>query len=552
VVTARSAPSLDRNRLLRTLAWVRLGAGAVVLVAAPFLPATLMPDRNTPLLALALLVVGLSSGALLLWPPLTRPGSAAWLICLLDTGLITSVVAATGGPRSIYAFLYVLSVIAASLLLSRTGALAIAASGSVLYMGLVAARTVFSVMGPLAPMPEATRLDVLTMVLNTGTLLVVAIVAGGLVERFHSAREELETQRKDLRDLQAFKDVILRSVGAGLIVLDRDHTVTALNRAAEEISGRRAADIIGRPLGDLFGAVPLGAIEASIAERPHASAQREVTLVRPDGGRAPVRITFSALRSAEGRRLGLIAVLDDLSTIREMEERMRRADRLATLGRLAANLAHEIRNPLASLTGAIEALAGAAGAREERERLSQIVLRESDRLNDMIKSFLDYARPTPLARETVNVSEIIEEVLLLLEHRELPPGLKTVRDFPSPLRWTVDPQRLRQALWNLVLNAVQAMPAGGELTVTVAADHRALKIAVADTGEGIAPGDLAHVFEPFYSTKPGGSGLGLALVHRIVQDHGGDIEVQNRPGQGTTFVVTLPGPGAAARESAHA
>jgi two-component system sensor histidine kinase PilS (NtrC family) len=552
VVTARSAPSLDRNRLLHTLAWVRLGAGAVVLVGAPFLPASLMPDRNTPLLALALLAVGLSSGTLLLWPPLARTGPVAWLICLLDTVLITSVVAATGGPRSIYAFLYVLSVIAASLLLSRAGALAMAASGSLLYMGLVAARTVFPVMGPLAPMPEATRLDVLTMFLNTGTLLVVALVAGGLVERFQSAREELETQREDLRDLQAFKEVILRSVGAGLIVLDRDHTVTALNRAAEEISGRRSAELSGRPWADLLGAVALGPIEADIAERPHASAQREVMLARPDGSRAPVRITFSALRSAEGRRLGLIAVLDDLSAIRAMEERMRRADRLATLGRLAANLAHEIRNPLASLTGAIEALAGTLGVRDERERLSQIVLRESDRLNDMIKSFLDYARPNPLARETVDVSEIVEEVLLLLEHRELPPGFKTVRDVPPDLTWTVDPQRLRQALWNLVLNGVQAMPAGGELTVTAAADDRALTIAVADTGEGIAPGDLAHVFEPFYSTKPGGSGLGLALVHRIVQDHGGDIEVQNRPGRGTTFVVTLPRPGALSPEPARA
>jgi two-component system sensor histidine kinase PilS (NtrC family) len=437
-------------------------------------------------------------------------------------------------------FLYVLSVIAASLLLSRAGALVVAATGSLLYMGLVAARTVFPAMASLAPMHEATALDVLTMILNTGTLLVVAIVAGGLVERFQSAREELETQGRDLRELRAFKEVILRSVGAGLIVLDRSHTVTALNRAAEEISGRRGAEVIGRPWGQLFGSVPLDPIEAAIAERPYASAQREVTLVRTDGSRVPVRMTFSALRSADGRRLGLIAVLDDLSTIREMEERMRRADRLATLGRLAANLAHEIRNPLASLTGAIEALAGTLEAREERDHLSQIVLRESDRLNDMIKSFLDYARPTPLALETANVSEILEDVLVLLEHRELPPGLKTARDFPALLRWTVDPQRLRQALWNLVLNAVQAMPAGGELTVTAAADDRTLTIAAADTGEGIAPEDLAHVFEPFYSTKAGGSGLGLALVHRIVQDHGGDIEVQSEPGRGTTFVVTLP------------
>ena len=532
--------SLDANRILRTLAWVRVGLGALLVLLAPFVPPLWVPGPDAPLIALTLIIVVLSSAALLLLVPFRAPRRVGWLLCLLDSALITAVVAATGGPRSLYASLYVLTVIGASVLLPRAGALAIAASGSLLYTALVATLTALPA-SPFQPVPDATVLDMLTMFLNSGTLLVVAIVAGGLAERFRATREELETQRQDLRDLQAFKDVVLRSVGAGLVVLDRQHTVTVLNRAAEQMSGRPAAELIGQPWSTVFGPLPLTAIESTIAANPHASIRHELILGRPDGRRLPVRMTFSVLRADDGRHLGLIAVCEDLSEIREMEDRMRQADRLATLGRLAANIAHEIRNPLASLTGAIEALTSNVGARDERERLTQIVARESERLNQMIGTFLEYARPAPLVREPVDISELIEEVLVLLAHRDLPPGLKITRDLPPGLVWPVDAQRVRQALWNLCLNAIEAMPEGGELTVGASPEGNALTISVTDTGYGIAATELPHLFEPFFSTKSGGSGLGLALVHRIVRDHGGEIDVRTAPGRGTTFSLTLGG-----------
>jgi len=251
-------------------------------------------------------------------------------------------------------------------------------------------------------------------------------------------------------------------------------------------------------------------------------------------------VTFSALRSGEGERVGLIAACEDVSAIRAMEARVRQADRLATLGRMSANIAHELRNPLASLTGAIEVLAGPSTAPDARERLSQIVLRESERLNRIIKNFLEYARPAPLALQTTDIAETAGEVLVLLGHRALPEGLKIVRELAPGLLWRVDPQQFRQVLWNLCLNAVEAMPGGGELRLGAAARGRTLEVWVTDTGEGFAPGDLAQIFEPFYSTKPEGTGLGLALVHRIVRDHGGDIDVRSAPGLGTTFTISLP------------
>jgi two-component system sensor histidine kinase PilS (NtrC family) len=225
-----------------------------------------------------------------------------------------------------------------------------------------------------------------------------------------------------------------------------------------------------------------------------------------------------------------------------MEARMRAADRLASLGRMAANIAHEIRNPLAALSGAVEVMA-AGTAEDTRERLGQIVLNETNRLNGIIREFLEYARPAPLNRTPVNVAETVDEVLVLLEHQVVAGTLKTVREFPPALTWAVDRQQFRQAVWNLCLNAVQAMPEGGELRVTMTVGAGRLVVRVNDSGEGIAGADLGQIFEPFFSTKSGGTGLGLALVHRIVQDHGGEIDVQSRPGAGSTFTLTLPAHG---------
>jgi two-component system sensor histidine kinase PilS (NtrC family) len=207
-------------------------------------------------------------------------------------------------------------------------------------------------------------------------------------------------------------------------------------------------------------------------------------------------------------------------------------------------MAHEIRNPLASISGAVEALSKELPFDEERSRLIEIVLHESERLSHLVGDFLEYARPAPLALLEIDLVEILEEVLLLIEHRSLPASLKVVRAYPETLPACVDPQHLRQAIWNLCLNAVQAMPDGGELHVgggpVDVGGREQIQIRVSDTGHGIADEDFPHIFEPFYSTKPEGSGLGLALVYRVLQDHGGHVEAKSRVGEGTTFTITLP------------
>jgi two-component system, NtrC family, sensor histidine kinase PilS len=546
----------DPTRLLGPLALARLGLASALFAVGPYIAADVIARDAR----LVVLLGAAASGAVLLLAPLVaaqrsgaaahRPGAAAHrsgaaaqriraLLCLLDVALITAVVNLTGGPRSLFTFLYVPSVTAAAVLLSRAGALAIAAVASTLYVGLVMARTVFPLTMFFEPLGATTTLELLTMFLNSATLVIVAIVAGGLAEQFRSTHQALEQQTRTLRDVQAFKDLVFQSVGSGLIALDHDHVITAFNHAAEQITGRPALVALGARWSGLFGAsLGLDAVDAAIARGE--SSRHEITLDRPDGSAIPVRITFSPLHAGDGTRVGLMATCEDLSAIRAMEERMRQADRLATLGRMSANIAHEIRNPLASLSGAIEALTSTDTPEQARARLADIVLHEFERLDTIIRNFLEYARPAPLTLAPVDVTEMVEDVLALVDHRGHPDGLKIVRDLPAVLPWHLDPQQFRQALWNLCLNALEALPDGGELRVGACVQADRLSLSVSDTGAGIAPEDVQHVFEPFFSTKPQGSGLGLALVHRIAQAHGGTVDVRSRAGTGTVFTVSLP------------
>jgi len=531
----------DANPLLRVVFWGRLGVAGLLLPLGSLLPDELMPGRNQAVLAISLAIVVLSSVVLLLSRPSARPQQLAWLIALLDLVIVTAVVASTGGARSMFAFLYVMLVTAACVTLSRTGGLTIAAIASCLYTALVFGRTVFPVTALFEVPEESTALEILTMFANAATFLVVAIVAGGFAERFRSTRAELEAQRKNLENLEAFKDLVFESVGTGLIAIDRDQVITAFNRTAATITGVAVERAIGRSWQEVFDdVVSFPVIEAGVDAGHGASTRHELTLPRAHGRGTPVRMTFSALVDGAGDRLGLICACEDLSAIRAMEDRLRHADRLATLGRMSANIAHEIRNPLASLTGAIEVLASQGPTGELRERLANIVLKESARLNAILRDFLEYARPAPLARARVNVCETIDEVLVLLEHRATPGALKVLRELPPTLMWEVDPQQFRQAVWNLCLNAVQAMPDGGELRVTARTVDKSLVVCIEDSGHGIGGSDVAHVFEPFFSTKPGGSGLGLALVHRILKDHGGEVDVESTAGGGSTFTLRIP------------
>jgi two-component system sensor histidine kinase PilS (NtrC family) len=251
------------------------------------------------------------------------------------------------------------------------------------------------------------------------------------------------------------------------------------------------------------------------------------------------------------RGRGAICSFQDLTDIKRMEEQVRQADRLAAIGRLAAGLAHEIRNPIGSIRGSVEVLRGSLDPQGDDRRLMDIVLRESDRLDAIIRDFLQFSRPPHLVRVPTDLPAMLDEILLMLSNQGGVQGADAPRvqircDVAEPMaKAHVDPAQMRQALWNLCLNAVEAMPQGGELrmgvrTVTSESGRALMEITVEDTGVGITAAELTQVFEPFFTTKPQGTGLGLAIAARIVEQHGGRIAVETVPWQGTTFTIVLP------------
>ena len=530
---------------LRELSWVRLITAAMVLAAGAILRYAGGFHFDFLLFVVAVSAAALMSCLLLMGGSRgVELRGFAWMEIGLDVALATGIIAASGGSRSVFTFLYVLTVLEGSFLLGLRGALVAASLASLLYVHIVLGRQLLSLLG-LAEPAETTALEALTVSINAAVLLTIAGLAGSLAERYYRAQRSLERQRREFSDLQAFRDLIFQSVGSGLIAVNPAGHVTAFNRAAESITGVPEREALGQTWEALFGSgVDLDEVRLAVASPGAQSLRYEIRLRRRDGLEVPIGVSFWSLRSGKGEVVGLIGVCQDLSSIKRMEQRVRQADRLATIGRLSANIAHEIRNPLASLAGAIEALARELPPDSGRDRLVEIVLRESDRLNHIIRDFLEYARPAPMTPHFIDLTELLEEVLVLVEHRSHPAELKVVREFADALPARVDPQQLRQAIWNLCINAVQAMPEGGELRVggrlLPGRKPARMQLWVSDTGHGIAEGDLPQIFEPFFSTKAEGSGIGLALVYRVVQDHDGQIEVRSQPGVGTTLLLTLP------------
>jgi len=367
------------------------------------------------------------------------PERIAWFQFGLDAILITGIITATGGPQSVFIPLYVLLVVASCFVLSGRGGLVVAGICSLLYVLPVLGRTIVPMLKVGAP-SDNTALEILTVFMNAGVLLAVAVVTGALAERYHELQEHMEDQRKHLSDLQAFRDLIFESVGSGLVGVDPGGRVTAFNRAAESITGIRTADAVDQGWDTIFGdGVDLDEVRRAVSEGSEPAPRYEFRLRRRDGQEVPVGISFWSLRSGTGDVAGLIGVCQDLSSIKQMEQRMRQADRLAAVGRLSANMAHEIRNPLASISGAVEALARDLPPDHTRSQLVEIVLRESARLNQIVGDFLEYARPAPMAALEINMAEIFDEVLLLIEHRTLPANLKVSREYGESLPTRADP-----------------------------------------------------------------------------------------------------------------
>ena len=369
-----------------------------------------------------------------------------------------------------------------------------------------------------------------------------------------SANTELRRGLEELADLKGYTDNILASLTSGIVTVDLEGRVVTLNPAAELMTGFFTGEVAGRYCTEVFAQTPELAelLMETLANRTPVLGTT-LTLRRRGGRGLPVELSVSPLRGSEGKELGVIGVFRDLSRVRQLEERLRRSDRLAAVGELAAGLAHEIKNPLTSLLTFSRRLARAFEDVDFRQKFQAVVPRELERINGIVEGLLELARPARLTFKPVRLPALLERTLELygtrIEAQRVEVHRYYARDLPGI--WA-DHEALYQALVNLVTNALDAMPSGGVLVLRMgwseadslgpgrAGGGRRVAIEIEDSGVGIPPAVVDRVFNPFFSTKDGGTGLGLALTHKIVDDHGGSIDVRSTPGVGTTFRLVLP------------
>ena len=458
----------------------------------------------------------------------------AMLQVLSDLAMVTLIVHLTGGIDSSLNFLYPLVIIVACMLLTRSWGFLTAALAFILY-GTTLELDYFGVIPSFSTThPKLNALQVVIFV-NLFAYLAIAYLAGSLAAKLRQADVRLKDASGALQNLQALHENIVQSMSGGLITTGLDGRITLANRAAQQLLEIPEAELRGRSVTDLFQD-PL----------PHLGAARsdaEVRYVGKNDFRKTFRVTVSPLNVTNHSGLGFVYTFDDLTEIRRLEREVRLQDRLAAVGRLAAAIAHEIRNPLTSIAGSVSMLSDAPALNDEQRQLLQIVTRESERLNNIITDFLAYSRGKQYRFERVNLVPLLEDTLTLLEHRLAAEnnGIHLARSIGLQEAWVLaDGDKLKQVFWNFSENAIRAMKkTGGTLTAALIERGAEWELSFSDTGPGISPQQTEKIFEPFQSGFEGGTGLGLAIVYQIVQAHEGKVWARSEVGKGTSFVVRL-------------
>jgi two-component system, NtrC family, sensor histidine kinase PilS len=452
---------------------------------------------------------------------------------LTDLALVSLVVYATGGVDSSLNFLYPLVIIVACIMLPRVWAYLSAALAFILY-GTVLELTYFEVIPSYSTThPGLSTLQAIIFV-NLFSYLTVAYLAGLLASKLRQTDVKLKHTSGALENLQALHENIVQSISGGLITTGLDGYITLVNAAALQLFDRRENDLVYQPVQQFF----LDPLPGVGSERRHS----EVRCITPNKFRKTFRVTVSPLEVPGRGCIGYVYTFDDLTEIRRLERDLRTQDRLAAVGRLAAAIAHEIRNPLTSIAGSVSMLSGIPDLSEEHRQLLQIVTRESERLNGIITDFLAYSRGKQYQFTKADLVPLLEDTLTLLENRLVAQqtGIRVERRFSVQQAWALsDGDKIKQVFWNFCENAVKAMPKGGTLSVSLDTVGEDWQISFADTGPGISPQLVEKIFEPFQSQFEGGTGLGLAIVYQIVQAHEGKVWARSKPGEGSVFVLRL-------------
>jgi two-component system, NtrC family, sensor histidine kinase PilS len=477
-----------------------------------------------------------------------------WLVDIQLAGdalIVSAFIYVTGGITSYFTSLYVLPIVAASTVQFRRGGMLVATLSTVLYVGLVAAQ--YMAAAGLLNNPWPTRYALVlpspsvaryTVALNVFGFFAVAFLSGSLADSLKSAGARLQQASTQIADLQALNQHVIDSLPSGLATTDQSDRILTFNRAAQMITGVPFQSAVGRPIGEVMR-LPAPVNDAIHHGLRQPGTRRHEFWFRSPDGRGDIEVGLSATHlETPGGRAGFLFTFQDVTSIKKLERDAAIQQRLAAVGEMAAGIAHEIRNPLASMSGSIQILRQELPLSAEQDQLMDIVLRESERLNTTIRSFLAYARPQRFQIQRFDVRRALNDTALLLRNSaELQDGHEIVLDVPPGELWyEADEGQIKQIIWNLATNGLRAMPDGGRLRLTGAIEpaSEGVALTVEDEGIGIPAAELEGLFQPFNGRFAKGSGLGLAIVHRIVADYHGEIRVNSQQGVGTSVSVRLP------------
>jgi two-component system sensor histidine kinase PilS (NtrC family) len=461
----------------------------------------------------------------------------------LDVLMVTWLVWSTGDIHSPYTALYIVVISVASLFIGPRGAMIVSIGSAAAFNAC--ALIAINGIGALAARTTGDSLanTIQTVGLSDVSFLIVGLLSAKLADRQTRSDVQLAATARSLADLRALHQRIVESIRSGVITTDLEGRIYTFNAAAEEITGYKLQDVRGQDASIFFGDMT-----RQIADSMNAAATGKVSprfqadCLTPNGLALRLGFSIAPLFTEEAETSGMVITFQDLTDVRALEETSRRQDRLAAVGRLAASIAHEIRNPLAAMRGSIQMLRAEMDGDTEQAQLMEIILRESDRLNKIVADYLNYARPRPAELKEVNISALVQDTFKLLRNSaELSQGHLLEEDLPKrPAIVTGDAEQLKQVCWNIARNAVQAMPEGGTFRIAVEElDGNRVRVSFSDTGRGMTPEQVERMFEPFTSTT-GGTGLGLSIVYQIIRDHNGTINLRSLQGAGTTITIELP------------
>jgi two-component system sensor histidine kinase PilS (NtrC family) len=448
----------------------------------------------------------------------------------IDLLAITFAVHITGGAGSGYSALYLIAIVAAAIIDVKRGA-AVACLVSVALFLIISFLGYYRLLPLLPDQFHAhwlTRPEILlkNIVINIAAFGAVGVLSAHLGTLLGRAGRQASVHRKAFHKLSAHHDHILRSMTSALISTDSDSRILTFNDAAQKLWQIDDREAMGSRLEEIS------------PELCSLSNSARLTLTKPDGEEMPAEVMVTDLVDERDRPEGKIYLINDRTEVERMEREVQKAERLAVLGRFAAGVAHEIRNPLASISGSIELLRQSSSTEGEDKKLMDIVLREVARLDELITEILSFARPAPPRLAHVDLFSTVSDIADLFEKDH--PNVEVEKKLEQPVTVRADESKIRQVLLNLFLNASDAMGGVGRVDVVVGRDDGWAYCLVGDHGEGMEPEEVSRIFEPFYTTKEKGTGLGLAVVNQIVSDHGGRVEVESTPQQGTTIRLQLP------------